>query len=301
MTLPLAPIASLAVALFVALAVRVLAPGAPRLRDRLRPYLVPATSELEPRRAWGRSPRQMLAAAGRILEGSSDAALSRKIRQAGVLAGVPAAQRVTVYRTRVVLTTVAGASSAIVLGLMLDRSAQIVLGFAALGGAAGAAYWRGRLDRAIEHRRAAMRIELYTINQLLAIHLRVGSGVVASVRRLAARGQGEVVDELRDALVLHRRGFPAAEAFRRIAEATPEPHARRTYAALASADERGTDVARALLALSEDVREGRRDAIRRRATRSRALMLVPILGLLAPVLILFVAAPIPWLVLHGIG
>ena len=30
-------------------------------------------------------------------------------------------------------------------------------------------------------------------------------------------------------------------------------------------------------------------------------MLVPILGLLAPVLILFVAAPLPWLVLHGFG
>jgi Flp pilus assembly protein TadB len=236
-----------------------------------------------------------------VLEGSSDAALARKLRQARVLTNLPEDVRVAVYRSRVVVTAAGAGALAIAVSALLQRSAPATLGSFALGFAAGASFWRGRLDRAIQQRRAVMRIELYTINQLLAMHVRVGSGVVASVRRLSQRGRGEVVAELRDVLRLHRSGLPAATAFRRIARTTPEPHARRTYHALAAADERGSDVARALLALSEDVRDGRRDAIRRRATRRRALMLVPILGLLAPVLILFVAAPLPWLVLRGFG
>ena len=300
----LAPAASLAMAVFVAMVAHYLVPSRTRLRDRVRPYTRPAASALGVRDSHFRrrlSWRESLAVAGRALEGTSDAVLSRKLRQARVLSDVPVSGRTAVYRSRVVVTSVTAGVLALGLAVVLRRSAPVALGFVALGSAGGASFWRGRLDRAIDARRAVMRIELYTINQLLAMHIRVGSGVVTSVARLVARGRGEVVAELREVLTLHRSGMPAAEAFRRIAATTPEPQARRTYHALAAADERGSDVARALLALSEDVRNGRRDAIRRRATRRRALMLVPILGLLAPVLILFVAAPLPWLVLHGFG
>lgn len=41
--------------------------------------------------------------------------------------------------------------------------------------------------------------------------------------------------------------------------------------------------------------------MRRRATRRRAAMLLPILGLLGPILILFVAVPLPWIVLRDLG
>lgn len=301
---PLGPAAAMAMAVFVGMFVHYLGPRPTRLRDRVRPYTRPAASALGVRGSFSESNRSWqdwLARAGRVLEGSSDAVLSRKLRQARVLSDVPTKSRTAVYRSRVVASSVIVGGLALALAVLLRRSAPVALGFTALGCAAGASFWRGRLDRAIETRRALMRIELYTVNQLLAMHIRVGSGVVYSVTRLVARGRGEVVAELSEVVRLHRSGVPAAEAFRRIAAATPEPHARRTYHALAAADERGSDVARALLALSEDVRDGRRNAIRRRATRRRALMLVPILGLLAPVLILFVAAPLPWLVLHGFG
>jgi Flp pilus assembly protein TadB len=286
------------------LAARQWLPGTIRLRERIRPYVRNGEgSAREPNR--GRNLRKAwdgaAAVVGHALEGGSDAALDRKLRQARVLENVPASERVAVYRTRVLTTIVTAASVALISAIALRRGPAVSLGFVLLGAAAGATFWRGRLDRAIEERRAVMRIELFTVNQLLAMHIRVGSGVIASVRRLTVRGRGEVIGELGDILRLHLSGVPAAEAFRRASEVTPEPHARRTYGALAAADENGSDVARALLALSEDVRDGRRDAVRRRATRRRALMLVPILGLLAPVLILFVAAPLPWLVMNGFG
>jgi hypothetical protein len=65
---------------------------------------------------------------------------------------------------------------------------------------------------------------------------------------------------------------------------------------LASAEERGVDLGRALLSLSEDVRETRRESIKRTATKRRAAMLIPTIAILAPVLILFVAAPLPYLI-----
>jgi pilus assembly protein TadC len=142
-----------------------------------------------------------------------------------------------------------------------------------------------------------MRIEIYTIDQLLALRVRTGGGVVSAVQDLCARGAGEVVDDLSEALRLHRAGLPAAEAFQRIAAATPQPACSRTYLLLAAAEERGADLAPALLALADDVREERRDDFRRASTKRRAALLVPIIAVLAPVMLLFVGAPLPSLVL----
>ena len=89
---------------------------------------------------------------------------------------------------------------------------------------------------------------------------------------------------------------PGAPRDPRIAELTPEPFCARTYRLLATAEERGADLAPALLDLSEDVRETRRETMRRSATKRRAAMLVPIIAILAPVLLLFVAAPLPYLI-----
>ena len=96
-------------------------------------------------------------------------------------------------------------------------------------------------------------------------------------------------------------GMPASRAFWRLADITPEPHAARMYQLLASSEERVSDLADALLSMSEDIREDRRETLRRLATKRRAAMLIPIVGLMAPIMILFVAAPLPWIVFSGLG
>jgi pilus assembly protein TadC len=141
-----------------------------------------------------------------------------------------------------------------------------------------------------------MRMEIYTVNQLLALRIRAGGGVVSAIGATVARGNGEVVEELAEALRLHRSGWRASDALRRIADVTPEPFCSRTYRLLAAAEDRGADLASSLLALSEDVRESRREAVKRSATKRRAAMLLPTIGVLAPVLLLFVAAPLPFLI-----
>lgn len=88
-------------------------------------------------------------------------------------------------------------------------------------------------------------------------------------------------------------GWFPRQAYERLAEATPEPLAARLYRLLGSATTSGGDVAHALLALSDDVRGERREEVARSAIRRRSAMLVPLLVLIAPTMLLFVAAALP--------
>jgi tight adherence protein C len=238
---------------------------------------------------------------GQFVEATSEEQLGVKIRQAGLFAGTKDSQRVQEYRMRQFATAVAGAVGAGALGLLLARPTLMVLILAATGFVGGAAYWRSRIDRAIEARRARMEIELYTINQQLALRVRIGGGVISAVKQMVRGGRGAVIDELREGMRMIQGGMPASRAFRRLADITPEPHAARMYQLLASSEERGSDLAEALLAMSEEIREDRREALRRLATKRRAAMLIPIVGLMAPIMILFVGAPLPWIVFRGLG
>ncbi len=303
---------------FVALLVGWLVRPPARLAGRVRPYAVvgrsmlgrsfdveASTGPVQPETSFGRVLLPPVAAAadrfGRLIDSTSEEALSLKLRQAAMLTDTPPERRLQEYRMRQFLLAAAGAVGGFVVGAALDRSNLFILLLAVAGFAGGASYWRGKVDRAIEDRTERMRIELYTINQLLAMRVRVGGGVVSAVRTVVERGRGAIVDELGEALRLHLSGMSAGAAFRHIAELAPEPHARRTYQVLATADERGSDLAEALLALSEDIQEDRKEAIRRQAVRRRATMLIPIIVILAPILLLFVGAPLPFIVLRNLG
>ena len=233
---------------------------------------------------------------GQIMDSGGEESLLRRLRQADLLQEIPDYQRLSEYRMRQLASAVFGAALGLAVGVLLGRGTILVLTIGLLGFVGGVTRWRGRIDSAIEQRRQRARIELYTVNQLLAMLTRVGGGVIQAVQHIADRGDGVVVGDLRDALRLHRGGLSALEAFTRIADMTAEPYAARTYRLLGAAEERGADLGTALLALSNDVRDARRDTLSRRATKRRAAMLIPIIGLMAPVMLLFIVAPITDLV-----
>ena len=185
------------------------------------------------------------------------------------------------------------AGAGAVVGIVAVRSAPVTLALAGCGFVFGALRWRSRLDRALADRRERIRLELYTVNQLLAMHVRTGAGPAQAAQRIVDRGTGAVVEELDAVLVAIRSGTAEPEAFRRAADLTPEPGAARTYKLFAAGAERGIDLAGGLRALSEDLRDSRREEIRKTATKRRAAMLVPTIAVLAPVMLLFIAAPLP--------
>ena len=300
---PLSLLASAAVALAVGLIVRMIVPPPRRLHDRLDPYVSPTLSALSRPKAagpvrsvFGPIVSDVADSLGRLLDRSGSRVTVLRLRQAGWFSGQSEAGMISGYRMAQLRALTVAVVIGVALGQILGASLPLRLVLVGLGFVVGATRTRGRLDKAIEARREVMKVEVYTVNQLLAMRVRAGGGVIQAVKATTERGAGEVIAELEEALRLHRSGWRGPDAFRRIAELTPEPFCARTYRLLASAEERGADLAGALLSLSEDVRETRRESIKRTATKRRAAMLIPTIAILAPVLILFVVAPLPYLI-----
>lgn len=276
-----------------------LVPPTRRLDGRIRPYLAPSSVRGSTGSAAGRIFGPILTrvatALGRWLDAAGEDAVALRLRHAGAYPALSDDARVAAFRMRQLRSLVLGAAAGGVVATAMGMSTRGVVALVVIGAVAMLGRTRGRIERARERRQLIMRIEIYTIDQLLALRVRAGGGVIQAVAHVTQRGRGEVVGELSEGLRLHRAGMTVAEAFARIAEVTPEPACARTYRLLAVADDRGVDLAAGLLALAEDVRETRREAMRRHATKRRAAMLVPTIALLAPTLLLFVAAPLPYL------
>ncbi len=283
-----------------------------RLSNRVRPYagvgglpgggsdpgvLFGRTSGSAPVRLFGPMILAAAHAVGRIADRMGEEQLILRLRQARFYPGMEDRDRVASYRLAVLGTAVMFVGMGAGITLVLRQSTLVVLAASVGGGLMGSLRVRGRLDRAVEQRRSVMKIEISTINQLLAIRVRSGSGVMYAVGEITARGRGEVMGELGVALRMHRSGMSAAGAFRRMAEITPESYCARTYKLLASSEEMGVDLAAGLRALADDARRARREALRRSATKKRSAMLIPTIAILAPVMLLFVAAPLPQLIL----
>jgi tight adherence protein C len=298
---PVVLLSALVTALAAGLVARAIVPPPRRLRDRLMPYVAPVsfsrpTGSGVSAAVFGPIVRDMADWIGRMADRTGGEVTTLKLRQAGWFKGADGHALVSAYRMVLLRNMALAAAAALVVGYALNASVMLRLALVALAFIFGATRVRGKLEKAIDTRRELMRIEIYTVNQLLAMRVRAGGGVIQAVKSVTRRGSGEVVGELEEALRLHRAGWSGPDAFRRIAELTPEPFCGRTYRLLAAAEERGADLAGALLALSDDVRETRRESIKRTATKRRAAMLIPTIAILAPVLILFVAAPLPYLI-----
>ncbi len=229
----------------------------------------------------------------RLLAFMDEDRLALRIRQAGLYAGVEEAQRPQVYRMGALGRMVLFGSGLSALAIFVGSGTGLVLVFGLVGLLLGGFLARSRLNEAVKRRRESIRAELYTINQLVALYTKVGGAARESLQYVVDRARGVAIDELAEVLLLHERGWSLREALERAERFTPEPEAARTYRLVATSQEQGSDLAEALLALSRDLRAERRDELRRLAARRRILMVIPVVVVLAPITMLFMAAPIP--------
>lgn len=296
-------VSSLLTSLVAAMLMAMVVPPPRRLHDRVYPYLQPTlVGVARPsqsgvlRKVFGPLISSTANWLGGVLDRSGQEVVFIRLRHSGWFRGMSEGEMVASYRMMQLRSLGSWVILALAGGQIVQASLSTRLALLVLGLIVGATRTKGRLEKAVESRREQMRVEIYTVNQLLAMRVRSGGGVIQAVKAIVARGSGGVIGELEEALRLHRAGWQGPDAFRRIAELSPEPFCSRTYRLLAMAEEKGGALADALLALSEDVRESRREAVKRMGTRRRAAMLVPTIAILAPVLILFVVAPLPYLI-----
>lgn len=292
-------------------AVAAIAPPRRALSARVRPYAalsrsrlgtgyadvsVVALTRIDDRgpivRVVGPVVQRVADAVGHLIDASDGHALELRLRQAGFADTSPEQ-----YRLRQLAGATAGLTVGLVLGMVLFGTPGWALSMAGLFGFPGLTLQRNRVQRAIDTRRSAMRSEVSTIAQLLAVHIRSGHGPVDAVRGVCSLGRGPVIEELREALGWISAGTNPQRAYDKLADATAEPAAARLYRLLSSSARSGGDIARPLLAISDEVRSARRDELARMAVKRRTAMLVPLLLFIAPVMVIFVGAALPALVL----
>ena len=286
-----------------------------RLRARVRPYVHVARSRLlrsvdpETYLSVTRTPAGIREAFEPLIERLSrlhsgilgprdEESLALRLRQSGLYPRMEAGERVRAFRNRSLATA---GTTAVILGTIgwQSQGAAGLIAYAAGGFVLGSLMSRGRIDSAIAKHRRRIQSELYTVNQILAMRARAGGGVTDALSHIAKRGSGSVVAEIREVLQFSRTGMPITEALRRAASMTAEPEASRLYHSLAIAQERGVDLADTLLALSRDLRVARRDEAVTKAASRRIMAVVPIVVILAPIAIAFMAAPLPSLIFGG--
>lgn len=229
---------------------------------------------------------------GQLVDTSDRPAMANRLRQAGFVDTSPEQ-----YRLRQLAGACGGLTLGVALGMLLFGTPGWTLLLAALFGFPGSTLQRNRVQKAIDVRRAAMRSEASTVAQLLAVHIRSGHGPVDAVRGVCSLGRGPVIEELQEALGWIGAGISPERAYDKLADATAEPAAGRLYRLLSSSARSGGDISRPLLSIADELRSERRDELARMAVKRRTAMLAPLLLMIAPVMVIFVGAALPALVL----
>lgn len=238
-------------------------------------------------RVFGPIAASAVAMAGRVIDVADDTEVALRLRQAGLYE-----LAVADYRIRQLGWAVGSAVVSGLLGVLWLQSAAGALLGMALGAVYGASRWGAQVSRTIRLRRERMRTELYTVAQLLAMMIRAGMGPGQALRTVVAEGRGPVVEELAMATRAISRGESEAVVLERLAAETPEPAAARLYRVLGSAIALGADLVEALLAVADDLRAARREDVERRATVAKFKMMFVVVGVMAPVMLLFLAFPL---------
>jgi tight adherence protein C len=185
-----------------------------------------------------------------------------------------------------------------VVGWLLGTTFMIVL-FLAGGIIFGARHMPDKLKGKTKRRTARMRSDIPTVAWMIAPRIRNRMSLTVAVADVAAHGTGPVIDDLHRALDLVERGTSEVNAYELIAHETIEPTAARFYELLAVATTGGINLVEALRELARETRTRRREEVERSAAKRQIAMVLPDLAFMAPVLMLFLLAPVPRLLFGG--
>jgi tight adherence protein C len=273
----------------------------PTLRERIAPYL----GALGPRRS------TLLAPAGRPATGIAGTFrpmlddLGRRLQRllgddgrdlAARLAAAGSKLEPSGFRTEQATWGLTGFVGGITLGILLTFGGRavsplVILVVAVAFGATGVVARDRALTRSIERRRELARAEFPTVVDMVCLGVTAGESLRGALDLVAGSGRGPLAAELRTALRLARGGVPLSEALEQRARVLGLPPFDRFVAAVVAAQERGMPLADALRAMAFDVREAEKREVIEAAGRKQVSMLVPVIGLILPVAIVFAFYP----------
>jgi tight adherence protein C len=211
--------------------------------------------------------------------------LAKKIRAAGSPAGWTVERVLAAKLIGVVLLS----------GLMTLRfagspsllNALLVIGAALFG------YFLpdGLLDAKVGARQEAVRREVASVIDQLAVMVRAGLSIDAAVVRIAQTGQGALAAELQRVVQDMRVGVGRLVALAAMAERVDIPELRGFVAALTQADRLGVPVSDTLRVQAEEMRVKQQQAAEEQAMKLPVKILFPMVVCILPVLFIVLLGP----------
>lgn len=201
----------------------------------------------------------------------------------------------TDFRARQVIWGLAGFGAATASALLLvasgrSLSAPAIVIAAVMFAAGGVMLCDHRLTRAVDRRRERVVAEFPTFVDLVCLAVTAGESLRGALE-LVAGGSGALATEVRGALQEARAGRPIAEALEARAHRLAVAPLERFVEAVAIAQERGMPLADSLRAMAFDVRETEKRSVIEAGGRKQISMLMPVVGLILPVAIVFAFYP----------
>src|SRR5687768_17063466 len=231
---------------------------------------------------------QRLSRAGKRQEGGIVAKVDAKLERAGYPGGLRGADWIGVK----LLSLIAFAVIALLLGLLLSGGAFILaLLFAIVGAAVGyiaPEFWLGRKIRA---RSLAMTLQLPDALDLLTISVEAGLGFDAALSKVVEKMEGPLVDEFRQALAEVRMGRTRREALRDVADRADAQPVSNFIGAIIQAEQLGVPIAKVLQIQSNQLRVERRQRAEEAAAKAPVKMLFPMVGCIFPTIFIVILGP----------
>lgn len=234
---------------------------------------------LEELEAGGLTPKdsKSVRAFGKILSKESQGKLSRRLAEAGWYTVTPARMGM-----RITGGGVGGLVLAFVFVHFLHLPAAIGLVMTLFGGGVGAYAPLSMLQRAVEARKIAVQKALPDFLDMVATTVQAGLSVNAALAYAIDAAPGALGEEITSALSEIRLGRSRSDALRAAAERLQQQQFSTTISAITQAERLGTDIAKVLNELAEDVRNQRVMLVEEMAAKLPVKMVMPMALFMLP-------------------
>lgn len=160
-----------------------------------------------------------------------------------------------------------------------------------LGLYAGYAWMRFQLSAKISKRRRAMEGQFPDVLDLLSVNVEAGLGFEQALLQVIGHFEGPVIDELTVTCREMTMGRPRREALTLLAERCELSEVKTFTGAVIQAEQLGISIKNVLRTQASAIRTGRRNKVEEKAMKISVKILLPMVGLIFPVLLIVLMGP----------